>query len=223
MTSKTDYETDTRLAYNASKANSYKRQQTKGVSWMRFTTWREKLCVKKALKKCNLPSAGKILDIPCGTGILGSVFTESHFSVFASDISRDMMNLAYKDYKKVNFGGFIQADITKPPFITGTFDCVITLGLMHRLPADIRKEALQGLITLSNKYIIVSYSIDNPVQRLKQWLIRKLKPRHKSAPSPVPIHDIIRELSMNGLIIKRKFDVMPSLSAEVVFLLEKRN
>ena len=217
-----DYEKDTRLAYNDIKAKKYKEQQTKGISWMRLTTWRERLCVKKAIKECKLTKTDKILDIPCGTGILADILSKFSSYIVASDISREMMNFTLEDYK-ANIIGFIQADITKTPFKKDTFNCVITIGLMHRLPVDIRLQTLQEITSISNRFIIISYSIDSPSQRLKHWMIGKIFPSHKSAPSPLAMQQISRELDANKLVIKRKFNVITFLSAEVILLLEKRH
>ena len=216
-----NYEKDTRLAYNIPKAQSYKQQQTNGISWIRFTTWREKSFVSAALRCCKLTNKDKIIDIPCGTGVLGNIFSNFPSFVIASDISREMMGLARKDYSKSNFGGFIQGDITMIPFKERAFHCVVVLGLMHRLPAGIRKQALKEVVSLSKRFIIVSYSIDSTSQRIKQWLIKKLRHSHSSAPAPASMGDILKELKDNGLVLKRKYKVMPLLSAEVVFLLEK--
>lgn len=221
MRESTNYEKDTRLAYDIPKAKSYKQQQTNGISWMRFTTWREKAFVTTALKYCNLAKSDKILDVPCGTGVLGTVFSKFPSLIIASDISRDMMGLARIDYSNANFGGFIQSDITGTPFKNEAFQCVVVLGLLHRLPEGIRKQAIKEAASLSNRFIIASYSVDSTSQRIKQWLIKKLRHSHSSAPSPAPMRDIIKELTDNGLAIKRKYTVMPFLSAEVVFLLEK--
>lgn len=218
------YERDTLVAYrDHSKAKSYKNQQTKNICWARFTTWRERLYAKKALKKCNLKSNDKVLDVPCGSGFLGVILNKYPASIIAADISSEMMNLAREDYKGTNFEGFIQADITKAPFKKGTFSCVITLGLMHRLPGDIRRQTLREISALSNKFIIVSYSIDSPYQRIKQLLITKIWPGYSSAPSPIPLGSIIKELNSNGLILRRIYYTMPFLSAEIIVLLEKRH
>ena len=223
MKDKMDYEKETRLAYrDPSRARSYKKHHTKGITWARFTMWRERLCVAKALRKCNLTETDKILDIPCGTGILANVLSKFPVSIIASDISREMMNLARSEYAGKNFYGFIQGDITMTPFKSDTFTCVIILGFMHRAPADIREQTLREITSISKRFIIVSYSVDSLLQRLKQSLIKNIKPSYKPAPSPATFRDIIEELNSHNLIIRKIFKVVTFLSAEVVFLLEKK-
>lgn len=217
-----DYEKDTKQAYrNPLRAKTYKKKQTRKISWIRFTTWRERLYVERCLRQCNLKRGDKILDIPCGTGILANVLNKFPASIIASDISSEMMNLAQEDYRIESFGGFIRTDITKAPFKKEAFCCVITLGLMHRLPAYVRKQVLQEIKDLSKRFVIISFSIDNLSQRIKQFLIKKIRHSYQSAPSPAPLSDVIEELKSNGLVLKKRFTVMPFLSAEVVLFLEK--
>ena len=132
------YETETKNAYrNKAKANAYKNQYIQGTKWARFTMWKQKRIITKFLDTCNLESDHTVLDIPCGTGYIGSVLAKYEASVVASDISEEMMELAKNEYSEVKFDGFIQADITKTPFPSDHFKCVIVLALMHRLPQAI--------------------------------------------------------------------------------------
>ena len=180
-----DYEKDTRLAYrDAQKARNYQAQQTTARGWVRFTTLREQLWVKKALRQGLLTAQERVLDIPCGTGILACVLANFPCRVVAADISREMMALAPPDYQHPGFLGFVQADIVQAPFRPQSFSWVISVGLMHRLPENIRKEVLKWISYLSKKHIIISYSFDSPFQRFKHWLIKKVKPSHKPAPAP---------------------------------------
>ncbi len=216
------YEKDTRLAYkDRQKAKAYRTLQTTDKSWGRFASWREKACVKKALSKCSLAKDENILDIPCGTGVLASVLRGFPGLIVAGDISREMMDLARQDFQLPNFLGFIQADITQAPFRKETFSCIITLGLMHRVPENIRQAILQEICYLSKKFIIISYSLDSIYQRIKQWLIRILNPSHRPAPAPMPLRNILKELTFYGLIVRKRYYPVFFLSSKVVLLLER--
>lgn len=218
-----DYERDTRLAYKSlTKAQSYKKLQTSGFNWARLATWRSNLCVEKALRKCHLTGSDRILDIPCGTGILANVLQKFPSTTIASDISKDMMNLALEDYRKTRLAGFVQSDITKTPFKNNSFQCIITLGLMHRLPEDIRNLVLEEISSLSNNYVIVSYSIDSPYQRIKKSLLKRLRSAYDPAPVAITLENILAELDLGGLMIREKYSIMPFFSAVVIFLLEKQ-
>ena len=218
-----NYEQATKFAYDAAKAQRYKAEQTSGMKWMRFTTWREKSFVGRCLQYCNLKRGVKILDIPCGTGVLGQILWKFPSSIVASDISSEMMRLARGDYNDKCFLGFVQADITSAPFKEGAFDCVVTLGLMHRLPAHVRDQALREIMRLSGRFIIVSYSVKNRWDHIKHWLLKQIWHSYKSAPSSISKEELVREVELNNLSFRKSYRVMPFLSAENVFLIEKRS
>jgi ubiquinone/menaquinone biosynthesis C-methylase UbiE len=132
-----------------------------------------------------------------------------------------MMELARGEYNDTNFLEFVQADITSAPFKEGAFDCVITLGLMHRLPENIRIQALSEIVRLSGRFLIISYSVKNRGERAKHWLLKKIWPSYKPAPSLISMEDLIEEIEANGLSVRKTYSVMPFFSAEIVFLMEK--
>lgn len=217
-----NYEKETRNAYrNELKAKEYHEQYTKGAKWARFTMWRQRVIIEKIIKQCNFKKTDKILDIPCGTGFIGQILCKSPASIVASDISSEMIKQAYGEYRGDNFNGFVQCDITQPPFRKESFDCVILLAFMHRLPKEIRCKTWEEVVSLSKKFVIVNYSLDSHLQKLKQWLLKRVRPNHIPAPSSLPLQDIRNEIKSYGLIVWRVFNVAPLFSAKILFLLEK--
>ena len=217
-----DYEEHTRNAYrNKQKASDYKAQYTVGRKWARFTMWRQKALIQRLLHRCNLTAADRILDIPCGTGFIGHLLQGAQ-AVVASDISIEMMEFARSEYRGDKFHGFVQADITQAPFLQNSFACVLVLALMHRLPKALRHDVLCEVVNLSSKFVIASYSIDSPSQRMKQMVLRVLRPSHMPAPSSVAVPEIVRELTSHGLNVLYISHVAYFLSAKVV-LLSKKN
>ena len=218
-----EYERDTRQAYrNAHKARVYKNYQSQELNWGRVTSWRERVIVRKALDGCGLSPHAKILDIPCGTGILGCILQQFPNPVVAADISLEMMDLAREEYSFSHFLGFVQSDINQTPFRPGDFACIVTLGLMHRLPSTIREKVLTGIASLKPRHVILSYSLDSRWQRLKQRLIKKFKPSHSSAPVPAPLKDIVREVNASGFKVIRTYHNVPLLSADIILALERQ-
>lgn len=219
-----DYEKDTKKAYrNKAKAKSYKDQYIKGMKWARFSMWRQKTLIERSLYECNFNKTDKILDIPCGTGYIGNLLSKIPAKIFSSDISLEMINLAREEYEGKNFHGFVQSDITENSFKKGMFTCVIVLALMHRLPKNIREKVLREINKLSNKFLIISYSVDNPTQKVKQWLLKKIRPSHIPAPSSLPLQDIMNELTSHGFKPLKSFHVVYFLSSKIIFLLEKKH
>ena len=180
--------------------------------------WRQKKIISRFLNACNLVEKDHILDIPCGSGYIAPVLFNNKASVTASDISLEMMNLAKEEYSKDKFLGFVQSDITKTPFYSNFFSCVIILSLMHRLPKPIRQEALMEIARLSKKYLIITYSEENILLKLKQLILKSIKPSHLEAPSSIPLKVMVNEMRSAGIEIIKKERVVFFFSSMIVFL-----
>ena len=219
-----DYERDTRNAYrNKAKAKTYLDQYTKGTRWARFTMWRQRGLIERILDRCDLTASDRLLDIPCGTGLIGRILLNNPARVIGSDISIEMMHLARSEYGENRFRGFVQADITATPFVRESFACVVVLALMHRLHEGLRREVLSEVASLSSRYVIMSYSVESRAQRVKQRVLRTLRPSHIPAPSSVPIPEILREIGSHGFTVLSISHIAHFLSAKVVLLLDKKD
>ena len=223
MNRQTNYETDTLNAYRSRhRAAEYKRYHTKDWSWARFSTWREQRLLARELSRYPWSAGDRLLDIPCGTGILGNLLQSFPFQIVASDISPEMMELARPEYPADRLVDCRQADITNTGFPRESFDCVVVLGFLHRVPPDIKRGALREIAAVARRIVIVTCSVDSPAQRLKKKVLSIVRGNYAPAPCPVPLHDIIKECENAGFNVVRAFMVVPLLSAEAMLVLEKR-
>jgi len=217
-----DYKKDTLDAYqSADRAKEYKKFHTKQFSWGRLVTLIEQWIISKELKKYKWSASDKLLDIPCGTGILGSVLHDFPFEIFASDISIEMMEYAKNEYPSNRLVEFTQQDITNTGFKRGSFSCVITLGFLHRVPLDIKRETLREIFELTNNIAIVTCSVDNPIQRLKHKILSIVKKDHVPAPCPIKLKDLISECEDQGFYVRNSLMVLPLLSSHGLLVLQK--
>lgn len=218
----TDYERDTRAGYrSAERAARYRAYHTKKWSWGRVATWAEQRAIRRMLRRQIRPGRDLVLDIPCGTGILGASLDQCDVRVVASDIAVEMIALAVPEYDGRRCAGFVQADITGTPFSDGRFDGVLTLGFMHRVPEDVRRRALSEISRVTARFAIISFSLDSPLQRLKHGLLNAMTRRPISAPCAAPLEEVEREIRDAGFRIERRVSVLPFLSAETLFVLER--
>lgn len=223
MHSPTDYEKITLNAYRSrQRASEYKENQTNALSWARFSTWREQRILFRELSRYRWSDGDRLLDIPCGTGILGRLLQRLPFNIVASDISPEMMDLAREEYPHDRFIGSAQADITKTGFHNGMFACVVTLGFLHRVPLEIKWATLSEIAALSNRVVIITCSVDTAFQRFKHKVLSRVKPNHAPAPCPAPLKQIISYCNDNGLKLVRTVMVTPFLSAHALMIFEKR-
>jgi len=217
-----NYETDTLNAYRSKqRAAEYKHYHTQGWSWARFSTWREQRLLARELSRYSWSADDRLLDIPCGTGILGKLLHAFPLQIVASDISPEMMDLARDEYPADRLLGCVQADITKTGFPHRSFACVVVIGFMHRVPLDIKRAALCEIYALSNRVVIITCSVDSPLQRLKKKVLAIIRRGIPPAPCPAPLRDIAAECEAAGLRVVRSFMVVPFLSAEAMLVLEK--
>ena len=194
-----DYNRDTFNAYkNKERALKYKQYHTEDWSWARVTTYIEKRLIAKKLEDYQWEATNRILDIPCGTGVLGSVLKNYPFKVVASDISEEMMALANVEYKIGQLEEFVCDDITKTSFKDLSFDCVITIGFLHRVPWDIKAATLKEISRLTKNIAIISFSKNNFLQRLKNKILTFFIKDHIPAPCASSISDIQSECELNG-------------------------
>lgn len=222
MDLKTNYEIDTLNAYRSKqRAAEYKRYHTRDLSWARISTWREQRLLSRELSRYPWSSDDRLLDIPCGTGILGKLLHSFPFKIVASDISPEMMELAKEEYPADKFIEFVQADITNTGFTPESFACVIVLGFLHRVPLEVKRAALREVFALTSRVAIVTCSVDSPLQRIKHRVLSLLRKKHIPAPAPIRLRDIAAECELAGFKVVRVLTVVPFLSAEAMLVLEK--
>lgn len=218
-----EYEKETLNAYRTEqRAEEYKKYQTTDKSWARISTEREQKAVKGELNSYNWKETDRLLDIPCGTGILGPTLKSFPFHITASDISPEMMRLAKDEYPTGRIE-FVESDITKTGLPRASFDCIVVLGFLHRVPENIKKAAMKEIAELSKGVVILNCSVDSPVQRLKMKLISLFWRTHVPAPCPVTLDEMIKECEDVGFNVVRSFMVIPFLSAKAMLVLEKKD
>jgi len=220
---KKEYIENTLKAYqNNEKAAKYFEQHQKSLSWARLTMWLELRNVKKALSFfCNKDSITTILDIPCGTGVAGGVFSEGMHKVVAIDISEEMMYFAKESYNLKILDRFMQADITNIPLDDLYSQGAIVLGFMHRVPLEVKINSLNELSRVNKDFIVVSFTVDDIFQRMKRALFSVFKKKHASAPEPMKLSEIKNLINNHGFRVVRTNHVFPILSGEIMIWAKK--
>ena len=137
----------------------------------RLGNWLDKRAINLALN--YLPQIeGLILDIPCGTGRITSMIAEAGYTAIAADVSFEMINVARNNFTKdsIDVLDFIQTDATYLPFPDGEFVCVTAIRFMGHIPPATRVEMLREFGRTSQKYVIVDYSVSNPIVNFRRWV-----------------------------------------------------
>jgi len=216
-----DYERDTLNAYKSSeRAQEYKQFHTSQMSWGRIVTWFEQRAIRNLLNSYDWSRDDELLDIPCGTGILGTLLHDFSFQIVVSDISAEMMALAEEEYPADRLKECVVADITNTGFERDRFSCIVTLGFLHRVPTELKIETLKELHRISGKVVIASSSVATPLQRLKHKILGVIRRKHVPAPCALPESEITELCKSQGFKVRKVVKVLPVLSAHALFLLE---
>jgi len=217
-----DYERSTLKAYTtAERAEDYKRYNTRGITIGRIVTWFQQRAIARELRRYRWTVSDTLLDIPCGTGVLGPLLGSFPFRVVASDISHAMIELGEPEYPSDRLLGCVQSDLTRPPFSDKAFDCVVCLSFMHRVPPEIKKQALASLYRLTRRIAVISCAVDTKTQRMKHGLLARIRRKHVPAPCPESLGEMALRCEEAGFHVKRKFNVLPLLSSHAILILER--
>jgi len=163
----------------------------------------------------------RVLDLPCGTGKLASVFAHFDFKVVAADISRQMMEVAAREYRDLpGFIGFQQMDASATKFADEEFDAVVCLRLLHRVPDAVRLAILADLGRVSRRHVIVSVGLTNSFQEFRRQ-VRKTITGTTTVPYPVTRSVFAGQLASACLSPIRWTPVLPFVSSEWIVCCEK--
>jgi SAM-dependent methyltransferase len=91
-----------------------------------------------------------LLDAGCGNGVFVNYLSQHKPSLRLHAMDRSRNALQYVKTEKT------EGDIVKMPFADKSFDCVTCLEVLEHLPISAFQQALDELVRVSRKYIIVS-------------------------------------------------------------------
>jgi ubiquinone/menaquinone biosynthesis C-methylase UbiE len=219
------YEEETRRHYqDEDVARSYHAQFAAGMSLRRLShvlvAKAEQRTVRRLLEVVR-SEVTRVADIPCGSGKLVPVFRGLSMPLVGGDVSAAMMRIARAGARSE--GGqsaFVQLDITHLPFREAAFDAVVCLRLLHRVPDEVKTNALQELFRVTRRYAVVSYGVTTLWHSLRQR-IRRVLGSGPTIPYPMPRRMVENWFRTLGWSLVKRVNPLPILSAEEVVLLVK--
>ncbi|MFA7252971.1 MAG: class I SAM-dependent methyltransferase [Patescibacteria group bacterium] len=120
----------------------------------------------------------RCLEVGCGRGSISAYFADAGFDCTLLDVSPDVIEIARKIYKKNNLKAkFVVGDANDLPFSEGSFDIVVSIGLLEHfenfdktIGEQVKMLAPGGLFL---GYIVPKYT-DN-IQKDYEWINQVLK------------------------------------------------
>ena len=221
-----DYERNTRTHYqDDEKARRYHEMFMSSKGWRNLTSRvvarRERRAVNALLNQVPHRTA---LDLPVGTGKLAGIFAALGTRVVASDISSSMLKLAESEYSRAGCKGAsfqVEDAADLGHFRDGSFDVVVCLRLMHRVPAELRRLMLSEFARVA-PCAIVSFGIENRFHRTRRGVRAAVLGGSRDALCFCSVEQACAELSPCFDILRRVW-IAPVLSQEMIFLLRSRH
>ncbi len=89
---------------------------------------------RELLSYAELNGKKDFLEVGCGNGVVSRYLATSYQSdVTGIDIDPEQIALAAKDIGDISNLSFLEADATSLPFEAGSFDVVLSFGVMHHI------------------------------------------------------------------------------------------
>jgi SAM-dependent methyltransferase len=206
---------DARWGYREFDARRYERRRYGGL--VRALNLR---LLERALARglTGVAEHGLVLDVPCGTGILGRLFAARALRVVGADISPAMLAVARgRDHAL----GHVRADLEAPPCRPGAFDAVVCARFRMHLPAESRPAVLRTLAGLTRGPLVATVCHPYTLKSLGRSIRRLLGRAVKRSPR-LTRRALAAEVEAAGLRLERVIPVLPLLSEVWVVVIRNR-
>jgi SAM-dependent methyltransferase len=196
---------DARWGYRALDARRYERRRYGGLL-RRLNLHLLERAIGRAL--AGVPPGALVLDVPCGTGVLGPVLLSRGLRVVGADISPAMLEVARE---RGGICAHVRADLEQPPYRPASFAAVVCARFLMHLPATSRPRVLATLAGLSRGPLVATVCHPWTVKRLGRAVRRLLGRRAKRSPR-LTRRALAAEVEAAGLRLERVIPVLPLLS-----------
>jgi ubiquinone/menaquinone biosynthesis C-methylase UbiE len=214
-----------------SDVDNYKKEHYES-GYRTFMTVRHERYLEE-LANLSLPAGSVALDAGCGPGYLTKALHEHNYKVTALDTSPEMLRLARSLFKNASpQPTFQEGSIENLPFEDGTYDIVLSAGVIEYLDDDskalreisrVSKDNAALILSVTNKFSPAGY-LDVFVEAIKRnevtlsasnWILQKMgrlpvRPRNFLVRKHRP-QDFVDSVEKHGYRITKKgyFYVLP--------------
>lgn len=212
MTARATADYDARWGYRTLDARRYERRRYGGV--VRGLNLR---LLERALARAldGVRPGGLVLDVPCGTGILGGFLASRGLRIVGADISPAMLAVARGRDPAL---GHVRADLEAPPYRPGAFDAVVCARFLMHVPAESRPCVLRTLAGLTHGPLVATFCHPYTLKSLGRALRRRIGRPAKRSPR-LTRRALAAEARAAGLRVERVIPVLPLLSEVWVVVL----
>lgn len=135
-----------------------------------------KLEIRTMLKIIRGLKPSTVLEIGCGNGFSTSIYADKfpEMKILATDYSREMLNIAKKNYARENIV-YEEWDVTQPnkfPFEKNSFDFIFSQRIIQNLPSwEIQKDTIYYLTSMlgAKGVLCLMECSEEGVNQLNKW------------------------------------------------------
>ncbi len=102
-----------------------------GTEYDVFTSEAKARLIEAFVRLSGLPKGARVADLGCGSGVFTNLLHQAGYDSTGVDISRKLVVAAQAKYPHLQF---MEGDIEKLPFPSGSLDGVLLSGVFHHLP-----------------------------------------------------------------------------------------
>jgi 2-polyprenyl-3-methyl-5-hydroxy-6-metoxy-1,4-benzoquinol methylase len=182
--------------------------------------WLERRALLRALSM--VPRGSCVLDLPCGTGRLAEVLLDSGYGVVGADISASMLEIAQQRLQRFGHRFAMEIrDVRLASLENPKYSAVLCARVLMHFPLDEQIAFVRGVVSSSQRYVVLTHSLDSRYQRARRWVKRVLF--GTSAPAGYPINNMqIRVLlHETGLREVRRIRLARLISEAIVIVAER--
>ena len=149
--------------------------------------------------------AGKLLDVPVGTG----VFTAGNYAVMKQaeitclDYSEDMLRQARARFEKEGIGNVqaVQGDVGALPFEDGSFDAVLSMNGFHVFPDKEKAWSEVNRVLRPGGALVACFCIKGE-SRTSDWLMHRVLSRKGWFTPPFETYLLLKERLQKDYILE---------------------
>lgn len=189
----------------------------------RITNAMELGSIEHALRSINIPTEGRLLDIPCGTGRLSLHLASKGYTVTGADISEEMVKISTEKCSSLPHDiqpRFVATEAERLDFADNSFYAVVSLRLFGHVPPNIRATMLKEFSRVSSSYLVIAYYHSSSIQ----FSLRRKTRASRSVPwYPVSYREIQKEITDAGLTLINIKPMLLGVSETLVVIAQKKS
>lgn len=169
------------------------------------------------ISRANVVPGRKVLEIGCGTGVFTSKLAETNATIWAIDISLELLDMAKARCQQAEFR---VADVEDLPFGDALFDAVVGSSILHHLNLEPALREIRRVLKVGGRMAFAEPNMMNP-QIMATMIIPLLRTLSGFSPSEMAffkweISGLLRKLSFSNVVVEPYDFLHPAVPLSII-------